>query len=236
MSRPVLEVVRLGLVSYSEAMRVQRFYVDRVKSRPSSAWTLLLCEHSPVYTIGIRTSQYPDRDLDLLRTKGAEVHKTNRGGLITFHGPGQLVCYPILHLGLLKKGIRWYVGQLERTVVDVCGQFGLRANTSPLTGVWIRDHKVCAIGIHCSRYVTSHGLALNCDVDLSWFSHIAPCGLDKGVTSLSREMQRRICVEESVHPLLHSFSRNFNCDLHDAAPPHLHRDPGPCPGHISGHS
>ncbi|XP_072318509.1 octanoyl-[acyl-carrier-protein]:protein N-octanoyltransferase LIPT2, mitochondrial [Eucyclogobius newberryi] len=216
MSRPVMKVVRLGLVSYSEAMRVQRFYVDRLKSRPGSAWTLLLCEHKPVFTVGIRTGLYPDPDLDSLRTTGADVHKSDRGGLITFHGPGQLVCYPIMHLGLLKKGIRWYVSQLEQTVLDVCSDFGLKAETSPHTGVWIGNDKICAMGIHCSRYVTSHGLALNCDVDLSWFSHIVPCGLsDKGVTSLSRETQQKISVEQSVPPLLRAISKHFNCQLQD---------------------
>ncbi|KAJ0064015.1 hypothetical protein NL108_016357 [Boleophthalmus pectinirostris] len=222
MSRPVLEVVRLGLVSYSEAMRVQKFYVDRLKSRPGSAWTLLLCEHLPVYTVGIRTSPYPDPDLDLLRTKGAEVHKSDRGGLITFHGPGQLVCYPVLHLGRINKSIRWYVSTLETSVGDVLRHFGLKVQPSPHTGVWTRDQKICSIGIRCSRRVTSHGLALNCDMDLSWFSHIVPCGLDKGVTSLSRETETEVRVEDAVDPLLHSFCQNFNCDLQETTEPHPH--------------
>lgn len=229
MSRPVLQVVRLGLVSYPEAIRIQQTLVDRVKSG-SGPQTLLLCEHHPVYTIGLRTGPYPDQDLDQLRTKtGAEVHKTHRGGLITFHGPGQLVCYPIFHLGALKKGVRWYVCQLERTVIEVCRRFGISASTSaPHTGVWVQDRKICAIGIQCSRHVTSHGLALNCDVDLSWFQHIVPCGLpDRGVTSISWELnrdldldrnftterQQNITVKQAEPVLLQAFTQTFNCEL-----------------------
>lgn len=100
-SRPVVEVVRLGLVSYQEALQLQQFYVKRNLSGP--AHTLLLCQHPPVYTTGIRHKPYPTAALDRLRLLGAEVHQTNRGGLITFHGPGQLVCYPILNLNSFKK-------------------------------------------------------------------------------------------------------------------------------------
>uniref|UniRef100_A0A8C1II11 lipoyl(octanoyl) transferase n=1 Tax=Cyprinus carpio TaxID=7962 RepID=A0A8C1II11_CYPCA len=110
----------------------------------------------------------------------------SRGGLITFHGPGQLVCYPVLNLGCFRKSVRWYVCELERTVIKTCGQFGIEASTSPDTGVWAGDNKICAIGIHCGRYITSHGLALNCNTDMSWFDNIVPCGImGKGVTSLS---------------------------------------------------
>lgn len=100
-SRPVVEVVRLGLVSYQEALRLQQVYVNRHRSGPAHA--LLLCQHPPVYTTGIRHKPYPAPLLDRLRLLGADVHRTNRGGLITFHGPGQLVCYPVLHLASFKK-------------------------------------------------------------------------------------------------------------------------------------
>lgn len=103
-SRPVVEVVRLGLVSYHKALRLQQLYVDRHRSGPAHA--LLLCEHPPVYTTGIRHQPYPELMLERLRLLGADVHRSSRGGLITFHGPGQLVCYPILHLGSFKK-VRW---------------------------------------------------------------------------------------------------------------------------------
>lgn len=213
-----MEVVRLGLVSYQEGLRLQQLYVDRHRSSPAHA--LLLCQHSPVYTTGIRHKPNPGPLLDQLRLLGADVHRANRGGLITFHGPGQLVCYPVLNLGSFKKSVRWYVGQLEKTVISLCSRFGVEAATSPHTGVWVGDNKICAIGIHCGRYVTSHGLALNCNTDLSWFGHIVPCGIEgKGVTSLSRELRRDVSVEETVPHLLDAFGEQFSCRLTEGGTP-----------------
>ncbi|CAN9511226.1 unnamed protein product [Ophioblennius macclurei] len=210
--RPLVEVVRLGLLSYQEALQVQQAYVNRHRS--GLAHALLLCQHPPVYTTGIRHKPYPEDLLDRLRLLGAGVHRTNRGGLITFHGPGQLVCYPILHLSSFQKSVRWYVSQLELTVISACSRFGITASTSPHTGVWVGDNKVCAIGIHCGRYVTSHGLALNCNTDLSWFRHIVPCGIEgKGVTSLSAELQRDVSVDEAIPHLLDAFRLHFGCRL-----------------------
>ncbi|XP_032400880.1 octanoyl-[acyl-carrier-protein]:protein N-octanoyltransferase LIPT2, mitochondrial [Xiphophorus hellerii] len=224
-ARPLVEVVRLGLVSYQEGLRLQQVYTDRHRSGP--AHTLLLCQHLPVYTTGIRHKLYPGPVLDRLRLLGADVHHANRGGLITFHGPGQLVCYPVLNLGSFKKSVRWYVGQLEKTVIALCGRFGVEAATSPHTGVWVGDNKICAIGIHCGRYVTSHGLALNCNTDLSWFDHIVPCGIEgKGVTSLSRELQRDVGVEEAVPHLLDAFREQLSCRLTEAETPEPDRNGG----------
>ncbi|XP_023817428.1 putative lipoyltransferase 2, mitochondrial isoform X2 [Oryzias latipes] len=215
-SRPLVRVVRLGLVSYQEGLRLQQVYVDRHRSGP--AHSLLLCEHPPVYTTGIRHQPYPASRLDPLRLLGAEVHRANRGGLITFHGPGQLVCYPVLDLSGFRKSVRWYVAQLEKTVVSACGSLGVTATTSPHTGVWVGDNKICAMGIHCGRYVTSHGLALNCNTDLSWFSHIVPCGIEgKGVTSLSRELRRDVSVHEATPHLLAAFGEHFHCELSEDA-------------------
>ncbi|XP_068440656.1 octanoyl-[acyl-carrier-protein]:protein N-octanoyltransferase LIPT2, mitochondrial [Clinocottus analis] len=212
--RPLVRVVRLGLVPYQEAVRLQQLYVERHRSGPAHA--LLLCQHPAVYTTGLRQHPYPGPLLDRLRLLGADVHRTNRGGLITFHGPGQLVCYPVLHLGSFTKSVRWYVSELERTVISVCSRFGVVASTSPHTGVWVADNKICAIGIHCGRYVTSHGLALNCNTDMSWFDHVVPCGIvGKGVTSLSAELQRDVGVDEAVPHLLDAFRDRFNCRLAD---------------------
>ncbi|XP_053736685.1 putative lipoyltransferase 2, mitochondrial [Synchiropus splendidus] len=209
---PRVEVVRLGLVSYLEALRLQQLYVTRHQSGPANA--LLLCEHPPVYTTGIRHKAYPAPLLEELRRLGAEVHRANRGGLITFHGPGQLVCYPVLHLGFFKKSVRWYVGELEKTVISMCRRLAISASTSPHTGVWVGENKICAIGIHCGRYVTSHGFALNCSTELSWFRHIVPCGVEgKGVTSLSAELRRRVTVDEAVPHLLDAFALHFGCRL-----------------------
>lgn len=145
---------------------------------------------------------------------GAEFYQTNRGGLITFHGPGQLVAYPIINLKHFKPSVRWYVCCIEQTIIELCRKLNLTANTSPHTGVWINDNKVCAIGVHCSRYVTSHGLALNCNIDLSWYKHIVPCGIqDKGVTSLTRELGKNIAITDIEPLFIDAFSEIFKCSV-----------------------
>ncbi|XP_049582006.1 octanoyl-[acyl-carrier-protein]:protein N-octanoyltransferase LIPT2, mitochondrial [Syngnathus scovelli] len=214
--RPLVEVVRLGLLPYREALGVQEAYIKRCQAGAGAFHALLLCQNPPVYTTGIRHKGRPPAELERLRLLGAQVHNTNRGGLITFHGPGQLLCYPVLHLAAFKKSVRWYVSQLEQTAISACASMGVEASVAPHTGVWVGDNKICAIGIRCSRYVTSHGLALNCDTDLTWFGHIVPCGLEgKGVTSLSAELRRRLTVEEAVPHVLRAFARDFGCQLLD---------------------
>ncbi|KAM4627383.1 octanoyl-[acyl-carrier-protein]:protein N-octanoyltransferase LIPT2, mitochondrial [Polymixia lowei] len=214
-TRAAVEVVNLGRVSYAEALRVQRSYVKRHSDfREKRLNALLVCEHPPVYTVGIRQAPYPPDEERRLTLLGAEFFRTNRGGLITFHGPGQLVCYPVLDLACFRKSVRWYVCELERTVIKLCGKFGIKASTSPDTGVWVGDNKICAIGIHCGRYITSHGLALNCNTDMEWFKNIVPCGIvGKGVTSLSLELGRTVTTDETVPYLLDSFREQFDCDL-----------------------
>uniref|UniRef100_A0A3B1KFN2 Octanoyl-[acyl-carrier-protein]:protein N-octanoyltransferase LIPT2, mitochondrial n=1 Tax=Astyanax mexicanus TaxID=7994 RepID=A0A3B1KFN2_ASTMX len=210
-----VSVVNLGRVAYRSALQIQQHYIrQHFDSSNPTPNTLLLCEHSPVYTVGIRPVQYPAEEEQRLKDLGADFFRTNRGGLITFHGPGQLVCYPILNLGCFKKSVRWYVCEIEKTVINMCSKFGIKASTSPDTGVWVGNNKICAIGIHCGRYVTSHGLALNCNTDLSWFENIVPCGIvGKGVTSLSRELGRDVTTEEAAPVLLKAFSEQFNCCL-----------------------
>ncbi|XP_072118576.1 octanoyl-[acyl-carrier-protein]:protein N-octanoyltransferase LIPT2, mitochondrial [Mobula birostris] len=220
-SKPVIEVVNLGRISYGNALQAQqkfiRRHVDALTRLPTNEPplnALLLCEHPPVYTIGIRTAPYPIGEEERLKELGAEFYRANRGGLITFHGPGQLVCYPILNLAHFKKSVRWYVGELERTTVQLCYKFGIKAETSSETGVWVGNNKICAIGIHCGRYITSHGLALNCNTNLLWFSHITPCGIEgKGVTSLSKVLKREVTISEAVEPFLETFAEQFNCTL-----------------------
>jgi lipoyl(octanoyl) transferase len=175
---------------------------------------LILTEHPPVYTIGIRTKNYTIKDEEKLRDLGAEFHKTNRGGLITFHGPGQLVAYPIINLKNFQPSVRWYVCHIEKTVINLCAKYGIKAGITDDTGVWVDDRKICAIGIHASRYITTHGLALNCNTDLSWFKHIVPCGIEgKDVTSLSRELKRDVMISEVVPRLLKSFGEVFQADV-----------------------
>jgi len=223
-SRQLVNVKWLGLINYESCLNVQRKYLNEIivsssSSNSNFAHKLLLLEHYPVYTVGIRNRDYSESDEIRLRKLGADFVKTDRGGLITFHGPGQLVAYPIL---CLKKfhpagSVKWYVCALEKILVKVCQNLGLseaHAPGHPLTGVWIADRKIAAIGIHVKRYVTSHGIALNCDVDLDWFRHIVPCGLkDVEVTSLSKELNRKFTINESVEPFLNSFSDQFQCDF-----------------------
>lgn len=151
LGKTVVRMVNLGRISYGQALQVQQKHVRQHLERRSECEseipnTLLLCEHQPVYTIGIRQAPYPPEEEARLKGLGAEFFRTNRGGLITFHGPGQLVCYPILNLGCFKKSVRWYVCELEKTVIALCSKFGIKAATSPDTGVWVGDNKICAIG------------------------------------------------------------------------------------------
>ena len=159
--------------------------------------TVLLLQHPPVYTAGKRTEPW-ERPLD-----GAPVIEVDRGGKITWHGPGQLVGYPIVKLPRPLDVVA-YVGRMEQLLIDVCAEFGLSTMRVPgRTGVWLHaeadrpQRKVAAIGIRVSRRVTLHGFALNCDADLSWFDRIVPCGInDAGVTSISAELARKVAVAD----------------------------------------
>jgi len=170
-----------------------------------------------------------DENVDEAKLKklGADFVKSDRGGLITFHGPGQLVAYPILDLKQFlstpksgKKaeliGMKWYIHNLEQVVIDTLkDRFELDAFRSPDTGVWVhQDKKICAMGVHSSDLVTCHGLALNCDNDLSWFNHIVPCGLHgKEMTSLSQELKKQITFQDVLFPFVKQFSERFNCHV-----------------------
>lgn len=159
--------------------------------------TVLLLQHPPVYTAGKRTEPW-ERPLD-----GAPVIEVDRGGKITWHGPGQLVGYPIVKLPRPLDVVA-YVRRMEQLLIDVCAEFGLSTMRVPgRTGVWLHaeadrpQRKVAAIGIRVSRRVTLHGFALNCDADLSWFDRIVPCGInDAGVTSISAELARKVAVAD----------------------------------------
>lgn len=235
-TRRIVHVLRAGQLTYTAALRLQQSLAQRcfalsqhqpTPEQSPSANVLLLTEHPPVYTVGLRHGGYTAADELRLRQLGADFQRTNRGGLITFHGPGQLVAYPILQLKHFRPSVRWYVCALERTVIDMCGNgqpqqpppvagFRLDARTSPDTGVWVGDRKLCAIGVHASRYVTTHGLALNCNADLRWFEHVVPCGLvGKGVTSLSAELGREVGVPEATGAFLRSFGRVFECEVRE---------------------
>lgn len=215
MSR-LVQVLQVGRLAYGKAFELQKLLADQHLKMDSTGIhdTIVMVEHDPVYTVGIRDKSYSHEDEARLISLGADFRRTNRGGLITFHGPGQLVVYPILDLKHFKPSMRWYVNQLEATIIEVCKGYHLQAETSPHTGVWVRGRKICAIGIRGSRFVTTHGLALNCNTDLDWFSHIVPCGIEgKGVTSLSEQLGNEVSIEEVVPLFMYCFSKVFDCNL-----------------------
>ncbi|KAL4706821.1 hypothetical protein ACJJTC_010055 [Scirpophaga incertulas] len=220
----MVKVWKLGLTSYDTALKIQlaiaRRHLDAmIKGLPTNYDTVLFVEHKPVYTVGIRDDTSKSEILRL-QDLGAEFRKTNRGGLITFHGPGQLVVYPVINLKHFTASVKWYVHSLEETVIKMCEELGIKANRSPHTGVWIGDNKIAAIGVHASRYVTTHGISLNCDNDLSWFKYIDPCGIkDKGVTSLTQETGINCSTERMTPIFLRHFDKVFACESLDMDSP-----------------
>lgn len=219
-SRRVVNVLNLGRMGFLQAYDIQLRYaqqhLEELAGRPNVVGlnTLLLVEHDPVYTVGIRTKGYDEAEEKRLKSLGAEFFRTNRGGLITFHGPGQLVAYPILNLTHFKPSMRWYICTLEKTIINACRQFGIQARTTEHTGVWVENRKIAAIGVHGRRYITTHGVSLNCDTDLAWFKHILPCGIeDKDVTSLTRELSKPTPIKKAVMPFLRAFEQEFECEI-----------------------
>ncbi|KAF9920701.1 hypothetical protein FBU30_009378 [Linnemannia zychae] len=180
---------------------------------------LLLVEHMPTYTNGRRNRGVhgiSDDEALRLRSAGAVYVESLRGGEITFHGPGQLVAYPILDLKPIKLSVRCYVSHLEKAIIATCAEFGVKAITTENTGVWINDQKkIAAIGVHVQRYITSHGLALNCNTDLAFFNHIVACGLvGKETTSLSKELgDTSVDVQAVIPKFLKGFGATFNRDF-----------------------
>jgi len=229
MAVPVVTVLPLGLVRYRAGLALQHRLVERLQ-RGQAGHTLVLLQHNPVYTTGMRTKGYTQEEETRLAGLGADFVRTNRGGLITFHGPGQLVAYPVLdlrqflphHNPAARKqilGMKWYVHQLEEMVIRLVRDWGVEGVRSPHTGVWVGNSKICAMGVHNSNLVTSHGLALNCDTDLAWFQNIVPCGIQgAGVTSLTRECGERVGVEQVQDSLVQQFAETFQCDTVTAEP------------------
>ncbi len=170
-------VHRLGMVEYQEAWEKQQRLAEAC--RQDGCGRLLLLEHPPTYTFGVRgKEEHLLLDEGALAEVGAAVHRVDRGGDVTFHGPGQLVGYPILDLRRWRQGPVWYVRALEQVLIEALSGFGIAAGRSEgRPGVWVGNKKIAAIGVRVSRGVTSHGFALNVDPDLQFFSHIIACGL-----------------------------------------------------------
>ncbi|KAK4785797.1 hypothetical protein SAY86_002486 [Trapa natans] len=187
-----LEIFKMGMISYLDALILQeKLVLSRKSGRIPD--TLLSLQHPPTYTLGKRRTDHnlliSQADLEKM---GAELHYTQRGGDITFHGPHQAVLYPIVSLREIGLGARKYVERLEQTMIELSSKYRVRASPGKPgeTGVWVGDRKIGAIGVRISNGITSHGLAYNVNPDLRYFEHIVPCGIaDKEVTSLKREVE-----------------------------------------------
>lgn len=180
-----MQVEDLNLIPYEQAWHYQKQLVQAKLQNPQYPDTLLLAEHPPVYTLGKGASLH--NLLQPPESLPCQVYRVERGGEVTYHCPGQLVCYPILDLRLYKQDLHWYLRQLEEVVIQLLAQYGVTGRRIPgLTGVWVGDEKIAAIGIKVKRWITMHGFAININCDLSGFDLIIPCGIkDKKVTRLS---------------------------------------------------
>lgn len=208
-----LHVRRLGLVPYAEALALQAALVEERRAGRIPD-TLLLLEHPHVITLGVKRASARAHilaDERTLAARGVEVVEAGRGGDVTYHGPGQLVAYPILDLDPDRRDVHRYVRDLEEVMIRLCARYGLEAGRAAgMSGAWIGDRKVGAIGVRISRWITSHGLAFNVATDLAGFELIVPCGLaGRGVTSLARELGREPDPDEVAAALVEAFAAVF---------------------------
>jgi lipoyl(octanoyl) transferase len=211
-------VRELGRIDYGQALELQQQLATQRKlgAVPDH---LLLLEHPHVITLG-RNGHLENllASDQVLSRAGISFYPTDRGGDVTYHGPGQLVGYPILDLRDWKRDVGAYVRAVEQSLIDTLAAFGIEARRIPkLTGVWVGDRKIAAIGVHLSRWVTSHGFALNVNTDLSYFQYIVPCGLTKPVTSMAQLGVRASLAEVSQVFAAH-FGRVFECEMLFVAP------------------
>lgn len=208
-----MDVRRLGTIGYQEALDLQKQLVeDRKHGRIPDQ--LLLLEHPPVITLGVRTRQDRTHILateDSLAAQGVGLFEAGRGGDVTYHGPGQLVGYPIIDLKPDRCDVHRYVRDLEEVLIRAVSTFGISARRiAGLTGIWVDDEKLAAIGVRISRWVTSHGFALNVSTNLAHFNLIVPCGIaDKGVTSMTRLLGRPVPMAEVEGAVVREFEATF---------------------------
>jgi lipoyl(octanoyl) transferase len=215
--------VDLGLIGYAEAWELQKRVVAARKAGAMED-VLLLCEHPPVITLG-RNGKRENLLVSehVLRQKGVEFHASNRGGDITFHGPGQIVGYPILNLGAIRRDVGWYVRTLEEAMIRATAEFGIMARrVAGKTGIWVRagntEEKLAAIGVHISRWVTSHGFAYNVSTDLRNFDLIVPCGIaDRKATSLEKLLGRSVEEKEVAPRIARHLGELFGLAMKEAS-------------------
>ena len=195
-----MDVRRLGRVAYQDALDLQAGLVEQ-RRRGEIGDVLLLLEHPPVITLGVKTRNNRTNivaSAGQLEAEGVAVFETGRGGDVTYHGPGQLVGYPIFDLNPHRRDVHRYVRDIEQALIDAVATFGISAGRiEGLTGIWVGNEKLAAIGVRISRWITSHGFALNVATNLSHFDLIVPCGIqDKGVTSMDRLLGRTVQMRE----------------------------------------
>ena len=215
LGRPPLLVRHLGRLPYAEGLRLQEALVAERQAH-RTVDVLLLLEHDPVFTTGRNAnSENMTTTPDALRAKGFEVFETGRGGDVTFHGPGQVVGYPILELPPERRDVHRYVRDLEEVMIRACADFGVTAGrVSGLTGVWVGEEKIGAIGVRIARWVTSHGFALNVANDLEPFGLVVPCGIrDRGVTSLQKVLGHPVNVDAVKRRLALHVAEVFDLEI-----------------------
>lgn len=237
MSRPLVTFIDLGLNDYKKTWDYQTELFDeniaiKIANRKEEDSShhrittnyLIFCEHPHVYTLGKSGSEANLLVNEaILKQQEAQYYKINRGGDITYHGPGQLVAYPIFDLeSYFFTDIHKYMRALEEAIILTVGEYGLKAGrVDGLTGVWLdgdtnNARKICAMGVKSSRWVTMHGLALNVDTDMSYFNNIVPCGIeDKSVTSLSKELGRKVSMDEVKEKLKINLANVFDYDYYE---------------------
>ncbi|KAJ3126796.1 hypothetical protein HK098_007089 [Nowakowskiella sp. JEL0407] len=210
------------LFPYLKALKIQQEVAQLIKNQQKShSQVIFYVEHPPTFTAGRRIKNTLTTEGARLNTLNAEYYEVDRGGQTTFHGPGQLVCYPVLNLKSHSLTVRAYVELLQNVLINTCSHFGITSHRGKCseTGVWVEDRKIAAIGVQVSRYITTHGFALNCSTDLSWFEHIVPCGItDKGVTSIKTEFKLMgrdgdISIKDVIPIATESFREALNCEI-----------------------
>ena len=211
-----LEVRRLGIVPYADALALQRTLVEERRAGRIPD-VLLLLQHPPVITLGVKGDGGRSNivvSADRLGALGIEVCETGRGGDVTYHGPGQVVGYPIVDLRPDRCDVHRYVRDVEEVMIQVCTEFGVAAGRiAGLTGTWVGGDKIGAIGVRISRWITSHGFAFNVSTDLAPFRLIVPCGIaDRGVTSLERAAGRPVPMTDVENAIARHFARVFERD------------------------
>lgn len=232
--RPEIQVIDLGYADYEASWKLQEWLLRRfmeiklynreapAEARKPMPHYLLLCEHNPVYTLGKSgNAENILADENKQKMLGVEVFRINRGGDVTYHGPGQITGYPILDLEFFFTDLHKYMRSLEEVVVRLLGYYGIRAGRiKGLTGVWVdADHpyqarKICALGVHMSRWITMHGFGLNVNPRLDMFSYIVPCGIrDKGVTSMALELGFAPPLDEVKARIINCFGEVFKASM-----------------------